>query len=178
VYRGRAKLDINLKNDTATYDWTETADEKVLSLYSDGRVALPTDGAILKFGADEEVALTHIHNVGLGLADNISLVFGTGNDASIKYDGTNLIINPKLVGTGFLSILGDISLLDEDIILGTTTGTKIGTATNQKLGFYNATPVDQPATVSDPSGGAVVDAEARTAINAIIDRLQELGLIA
>lgn len=59
-----------------------------------------------------------------------------------------------------------------------STGTKIGTGTSQKLGFYNATPVDQPATIADPSGGATQDAEARTAINALIDRLQELGLIA
>lgn len=57
-------------------------------------------------------------------------------------------------------------------------GTKIGTATTEKLAFYGNTPVDQPATVSDPSGGVTVDSQARTAINAIIDRLQELGLIA
>jgi hypothetical protein len=36
----------------------------------------------------------------------------------------------------------------------------------------------QGATISDPSGGATVDSEARTAINAIIDRLQGHGLIA
>jgi hypothetical protein len=35
------------------------------------------------------------------------------------------------------------------ITVGTTTGTKIGTATTQKLGFYNATPVVQPAAVAD-----------------------------
>ena len=60
----------------------------------------------------------------------------------------------------------------------TNTGTKIGTGTDQLMGFYNVTPVDQPATVTDPSGGATVDAESRTAIIAVIDRLQELGLIA
>lgn len=57
------------------------------------------------------------------------------------------------------------------------TGTKIGTSALQKLGFYNATPVVQQATISDPSGGGTQDAEARTAINALIDRLQILGLI-
>jgi len=31
-----------------------------------------------------------------------------------------------------------------NIVLNTTTGTKIGTATSQKLGFFNATPADQP----------------------------------
>ena len=65
-----------------------------------------------------------------------------------------------------------------NIELNTGIGTKIGTATGQKLGFYNVTPVDQPATISDPTGGATVDTEARTGINTLIDRLQELGLIA
>jgi hypothetical protein len=61
---------------------------------------------------------------------------------------------------------------------GTLRGLKIGDAATALLGFYGVTPVDQPATVTDPTGGGTVDAEARTAIEAIIDRLQELGLIA
>jgi hypothetical protein len=61
---------------------------------------------------------------------------------------------------------------------GTLRGIKIGSATSSLLGFYGATPVDRPATVADPTGGGTIDAEARTAINDIIDRLQELGLIA
>jgi hypothetical protein len=61
---------------------------------------------------------------------------------------------------------------------GTLRGIKIGGVTTSLLGFYGATPVDRPDTVADPAGGGTVDAEARTAINAIIDRLQELGLIA
>jgi hypothetical protein len=36
-----------------------------------------------------------------------------------------------------------------NIAVNTTTGTKIGTATTQKLGFYNATPVVQPAAIAD-----------------------------
>ena len=61
---------------------------------------------------------------------------------------------------------------------GTLRGIKIGSAITSLLGFYGVTPVDQPATVTDPTGGGTQDAEARTAINVIIDRLQELGLIA
>jgi hypothetical protein len=34
----------------------------------------------------------------------------------------------------------------ENLIFGTTTGTKIGTATSQKIGFWNATPIVQPTT--------------------------------
>jgi len=37
---------------------------------------------------------------------------------------------------------------------------------------------DQQATIADPAGGATVDAEARTAINALIDAVQALGLVA
>jgi len=61
---------------------------------------------------------------------------------------------------------------------GTKRGLQICSAATDELGFFGATPVDQPATVADPSGGGTVDAEARTAIEAVIDRLQELGLIA
>ena len=70
------------------------------------------------------------------------------------------------------------SLQFGDVFLANNSGLQIGTATSQKIAFYGGTPVDQPATVSDPSGGLTVDAEARTAINALIDRLQELELIA
>jgi len=61
---------------------------------------------------------------------------------------------------------------------GTLRGLKIGSASTSLIGFYGATPVDRPDTVADPTGGGTIDAEARTAINALIDRLQELGLIA
>ena len=61
---------------------------------------------------------------------------------------------------------------------GTLRGLKIGSAITSLLGFYGVTPVDQPATVADPTGGSTIDTEARTAIIALIDRLQELGLIA
>lgn len=61
---------------------------------------------------------------------------------------------------------------------GTLRGLKIGGAVSSLIGFYGATPVDQPDTIADPAGGGTIDAEARTAINTIIDRLQELGLIA
>lgn len=87
----------------------------------------------------------------------------------------------------FLDIYRKTFLIDKvifqnPIILKSMTngisGFKIGLATTDLLSFYGVTPVDQPATVADPSGGATVDSQSRTAIIAIIDRLQELGLIA
>lgn len=49
-----------------------------------------------------------------------------------------------------LSIDSDITIADAtNIATNTSTGTKIGTATSQKISFWNATPVDQPAAVAD-----------------------------
>jgi hypothetical protein len=61
-----------------------------------------------------------------------------------------------------------------NVVLGTTTGTKIGTATTQKLGFYNATPVVQPAAVADATDAASVI----TQLNDLLARLRTLGIIA
>jgi len=64
-----------------------------------------------------------------------------------------------------------------NIQTGRTTGTKIGTASDQLVSFFGQTPVDQPETIADPSGGATVDQPARDGVIALIARLKELGLI-
>ena len=47
---------------------------------------------------------------------------------------------------GAMFLGGTLTLSDAcDIVLNTATGTKIGTATTQKLGFFNAAPVVRPA---------------------------------
>jgi hypothetical protein len=66
---------------------------------------------------------------------------GTARPMELQTDGTTRLT----VGAA-----GGLTVTDaNDIALGTTTGTKIGTATTQKLGFYNATPVVQPAAVAN-----------------------------
>lgn len=57
---------------------------------------------------------------------------------------------------------------------GNPEGTILGQSSSDLVGFYGKTPVDQPATVTDGTDATTTQA----AVNAIIDRLQELGLIA
>lgn len=84
----------------------------------------------------------------------------------------------EMIGIDRFMFKKNIQIFDaRNIQTGRENGTIIATETDQKLGFYGTTPVDQPATVTDPSGGAVIDSEARTAVKNLIDRLQELGLI-
>ena len=46
------------------------------------------------------------------------------------------------------------------------------------VGLYGVAPAGQASKISDPSGGGTVDAEARTAINSIIDALEGIGISA
>lgn len=72
-----------------------------------------------------------------------------------------------------------IQLLDgRNIQTGKTTGTIIGTESTQKLGFFGKAPVAQQASIADPSGGATIDSQARTAVNSILDVLDNLGFTA
>lgn len=72
-----------------------------------------------------------------------------------------------------------------NVILGTTTGTKIGTATTQKIGFFNKTPVVQPSayTPTNVTTDRSYDANATTideladVVGTIIADLQSLGLV-
>ena len=45
-----------------------------------------------------------------------------------------------------------------------------------KIGMYAVAPTTQAAHIADPAGGATVDAEARTAINAILVAIENIGI--
>jgi len=55
--------------------------------------------------------------------------------------------------------------------------TNIGTGIKY-LGFYAVTPVVQAGAITAPTGGAIQDAEARTAINSIRTALTNIGITA
>ena len=63
--------------------------------------------------------------------------------------GTNWYHDAPHYFAGALSTTGVTMADAANIGLGTTTGTKFGTATNQKLGFFNATPVVQQTATAD-----------------------------
>ena len=73
----------------------------------------------------------------LGNRDNVQLIVKANATQT-----TNLVALQNSSGTVQLAIAGN----GRDFILDTTTGSKIGTATSQKLGFWNATPIIQPTT--------------------------------
>lgn len=81
-----------------------------------------------------------------------------------KVTGSNFILSQIVGGaatwaavtTSFSTTVANLTITSSltmsngvNVVLGTAAGTKIGTATTQKLGFFNATPIVQPASTTD-----------------------------
>lgn len=79
-----------------------------------------------------------------------------------------------------------IQIVNGDIEFNTTTGTKIGMATNQKIGFWNATPIVQPttaiaaATLTGGGGATITDTDTFDGytLKQIVKALRNSGLLA
>lgn len=110
---------------------------------------------------------------------------------------------PLNLGTGAVGC-GAVTLTDAaDVAVGTGTGTKIGTASGQKLGFWNASPAVQPAAIANlsvtastgtlptPDGSVTVNATTPTAtslleycveieakLEDLLGKLRTIGIIA
>jgi len=72
---------------------------------------------------------------------------------------------------------GDIELANgKNLHVATSTGSKLGTAAGQKLGFWGVTPVTQRAANADTSGASLGALE--TEVNEIKQALRDVGIIA
>jgi hypothetical protein len=156
-----------------------------------------TSGGVLRIGpyfaaTNRELALYSDNSndswVTTGTAENLYL--GTNKTArlAIGANGNVTIAAGNNLGIGTTSPSSLLHLADAgNITVGTTTGTKIGTATSQKIGFYNATPVVQPTTgvaeaaFVENSGGTAVNVDSTFGgytIQQVVQALQTLGLLA
>lgn len=117
-----------------------------------------------------------------------TLTFENGaTDTQIDW-ATSGVMNLQVGATTQLAIAaGSLTVTDAtNIVVGSTTGTKIGTATSQKLSVWNATPIVQPTTavaaatfVANTSG--IVDDSATFdgyTIGQVVKALRNIGLLA
>jgi hypothetical protein len=110
----------------------------------------------------------------------------TGRSIDIDHDANSAsVINGIYVdlvnaGAGAANainvVAGLVNLNDAvNLVIGTTTGTKIGTAITQKLGFYGSTPVVQATGVADADGTL---ADITTKFNSLLAKMEAYGLLA
>lgn len=109
-------------------------------------VTVPSDASTdWNVAADSNPAV-YIHSDTTPATDYILIGRHTGTVADIDIvGGTTLQL--KIDGTSAATLTATaLTLADAvNIVVNTTTGTKIGTATTQKLGFFNAAPAAQPS---------------------------------
>jgi hypothetical protein len=105
------------------------------------------------------------------------------DDADLTFAIDTLTVT-KIAAT---QLTGDLTLADTiNLILNTGTGSKIGTATSQKLGFWNTAPVVQPTTANAaatlvPNTSGIVDDTATFdgyTIGQVVKALRNMGLLA
>lgn len=113
----------------------------------------------------------------------------TVQDLSSKFDSflniyyqtnfpTRMVINKNLDLRGVVTFSEG-----NNIILGTATGTKFGTASTQKIAFLGNTPISQQGAITKPTApsAAYVQAEAtsmKTAVDLLIDYFKAFGFTA
>jgi hypothetical protein len=68
--------------------------------------------------------------------------------------GSQNVVTTGTLGAGATTLSAALTLGNNDIVSGTGAGTKIGTAVTQKLGFWNVTPVVQPAAAGQAAAAA------------------------
>ena len=77
------------------------------------------------------------------LQDNKKIFLGAAQDASVSYDGTDLVINPKEVGSGItqiqgdVNIVGDLNLQNSDVTEIQLTNTDTTLTTDQTVARIN-----------------------------------------
>lgn len=122
---------------------TGTGDSSLAWLFSSNTSNTGTILSLRNQGSGKSLEINHSATTSVGTA--ITVTQSVINSASAVIGVSINTVNGGAGGATALSIVaGNIALAGGvNIGLSATTGTKIGTATNQLLGFYNATPVVQ-----------------------------------
>ena len=146
-----------------THNGSSVSDRMILSdagnLSLTGDFSLKHDGAVLYFGADNDVSLTHIADNGLRLPDSRAMYFGDDTDLQIYHTGSAGFIN-NATGDLTVDVAGDI-ILDADggDIIFKDGGTTIGTFANNSNNLRIVSNVsDADLILRGVDGGAAINA--------------------
>jgi len=170
---GNWKLVGSVSNNTSTTFSDAIADA---SLGADAPSTNTTLIGNVNVGSANVMTLLSSGNVGIGTTTPTAKLQVVGSSdiiqTIIKGNSTQIANLQEWQNSGGTALLkvqpdGDLEFVANNIVTDTTTGTKIGTATNQKLGFWNATPAVQQVFATGASH----------TVDELITVLQNMGLI-
>jgi hypothetical protein len=116
----------------------------------DADVSASAEIAVSKLadGAARQLLQTDAAGTGVEWTDNVDL------PGTLDVTGA-AVLDSTLTVAGAATFNGNVTMGDaDDIVVNTGTGTKIGTAVGQKIGFWNVTPVVQPAAAGQAAAAA------------------------
>jgi hypothetical protein len=156
-----------------TWNPTATASNQISSIWTSRntpRITIGGDGSMV------------IGNANLGTTGFFTIKPTTATFSFVVNNSANTINHFRIQESNGAILLAE----GVNFVLGTTTGTRIGTATNQRIGFWNATPIVQPTTAV-ASATRVVGAGATVTVTdtfdgytlaQIVKALRNTGLLA
>lgn len=177
--------ELTLNQNASTYVQVTNSTSGASSVAS--LTAVSSNGSIVvgKYSATTTAYKTVLANDGylyLNNAGNINILNDVAT-GTIKFTaGGSSTVHWTINSNGNLEANNAINM-----VFGTTTGTKIGTATTQKIGFWNATPIVQPttavagATFTAVAGGSTIDTNDTFdgyTVGQVVKALRNLGILA
>lgn len=144
-----------------------------------------TENAYLSARGDISAVLVRSRSwtMDVGTEANQALTLTTNSAERMRISAGGNVLIGKTSDDGALLQINNAG----NISFGTTTGTKIGTSTSQKLAFYNTTPIVQPttavgsATYASPGAGSTVktdDTFDGYTLQQVVKALRNLGILA
>ena len=140
-------------------DGTTLVTSRIPFAFTNGRLV---DSSLFTFSTSTGLTLTDLNMV---LGTTTGTKFGTATSQKLAFFNSTPIVQVgaaidlgvalsnlglRAAGTAYpITTSGAITFTDNNIALGTTTGTKFGTATSQKLAFFNSTPIVQVVATTD-----------------------------
>lgn len=138
------------------------------------RFIIDADGA-LHWGPGSGATDTTLRRLSADFLETLDKFRVTKTDSGafrVATDGGTAYFTVDTIG----ALIKLASGVDFDFAGAGAAGCIIGQAAD-KLAFYGKAPVAQQAAISPPSGGAIIDVQARSAINDIITAIGTVGII-
>lgn len=163
---------------------SEAAAEK-MSLSSGGNLSLPTDSAVIKLGADQDVTITHVADTGLNIkqvtdADDKALVL------KLQTGETDIVVNDYIArlqfqapdeagGTDAITVCAEISALSEGTFAADSNATSLLFGTGASGAATAKMKLSSGGNLSLPTDGVVIAAGVNSDVT--LTHVHDTGLL-